>query len=230
MSSSHFTWFDAAGVNHQYTYVAANVVVTTGLVLFALASRAALGSGEKALVPAGGLSIKGFSETLVEYIDDLVSSVLGEGTRRYVPLFGSIFFFVIMNNIFGLIPGMTAATSNINAALAIGIFSFLVYNYMGLKHGGWHYIAHFAGPVWWLAWLMIPIEIISHVIRPFSLGIRLSVNMTADHSILSTFIDLTKVVVPVIFYGLGTFVSFIQALVFTMLSMVYVALATADDH
>lgn len=230
MSNSHFTWFDAAGVDHHYTYVAANVTVTAILVAFSLAARASLGSGEKALVPAGRFNVKGIAETLVEYMDDLVTGVLGPGTRAYVPLFGSIFFFVIMNNLFGLIPGMTAATSNINAALAIGIFSFIVYNIMGLKAGGWHYLAHFAGPVWWLAWLMIPIEIISHVIRPFSLGIRLSVNMTADHAILGTFIDLTKVVVPVIFYGLGTFVSFIQALVFTMLSMVYVAMATADDH
>ena len=230
MSNSHFTWFDAAGIDHHYTYVAANVVVTTGLVLFAVAARAALGSGEKALVPAGGFGIKGIAEALTEYIDELVSSVLGAGSRGYVPLFGSIFFFVIMNNLFSLVPGMTAATSNINAALAIGIFSFLVYNVMGVIKGGWHYLAHFAGPVWWLAWLMLPIEIISHMIRPFSLGIRLSVNMTADHAVLGTFIDMTKVVIPVIFYGMGTFVSFIQALVFTMLSMVYVALATADDH
>lgn len=230
MSNSHFTWFDAVGVPHEYTYVAANVTVTALLVLFSFAARAALGAGEAAVVPSGRLSIKGFAETVVEYIDDLVTSVLGSGTRKYVPLFGSIFFFVIINNLFGLLPGMTAATGNINAALAIGIFSFIVYNVMGVQHGGWHYVAHFAGPVWWLAWLMIPIEIISHFIRPFSLGIRLSVNMTADHTILGTFIDLTKVVVPVIFYGMGTFVSFIQALVFTMLSMVYVAMATADDH
>jgi len=228
--SGYFTWFDTVGVSHDYTYVAANVTVTSLLVAFSLASRAALGSGDAAVIPAGKFGIKGFTETVVEYMDDLVSSVLGAGTRKYVPLFGSIFFFVIMNNLFGLIPGMTAATGNINAALAIGMFSFIVYNVMGLKHGGWHYVAHFAGPVWWLAWLMIPIEIISHFIRPFSLGIRLSVNMTADHTILGTFIDLTKVVIPVIFYGLGTFVSFIQALVFTMLSMVYVAMATADDH
>ena len=230
MSNSHFTWFDAAGIDHHYTYVAANVVVTTGLVLFAVAARVALGSGEKAFVPAGGFGVRGIAEALTEYMDELVSSVLGAGTRGYVPLFGSIFFFVIMNNLASLIPGMTAATSNINAALAIGIFSFLVYNVMGVIKGGWHYLAHFAGPVWWLAWLMLPIEIISHMIRPFSLGIRLSVNMTADHAVLGTFIDMTKVVIPVIFYGMGTFVSFIQALVFTMLSMVYVALATADDH
>ena len=78
--------------------------------------------------------------------------------------------------------------------------------------------------------MMLPIELISNLVRPLSLGIRLSVNMMADHTVLGTFIDLTKVVVPVIFYGMGTFVSFIQAFVFTMLSMVYVMMATADDH
>lgn len=87
MSSSHFTWFDAAGVSHAHTYVAANITVTALLVVFSLAAKAALGTGEKAVVPAGSLSIKGFSETLVEYIDDLVTSVLGAGTRNYVPLF-----------------------------------------------------------------------------------------------------------------------------------------------
>jgi F-type H+-transporting ATPase subunit a len=86
------------------------------------------------------------------------------------------------------------------------------------------------GPIWWMAPILFPIELISNFVRPFSLGIRLSVNMTADHAILGTFIDLTKVIVPVIFYGMGTFISFVQAFVFTMLSMVYVMMATADDH
>ncbi len=230
MSQSHFTWFDLAGVPHDKTFVAANVAVTGILVVYSLAARMALGSGEKAIQPAGKLSLKGFSEALVEFIDGMIKMVLGDQGKQYIPLFGSMFFFILLNNLFGLLPGLTSATSNINAAFAIGVFSFLVYNVIGFKHGGLHYIAHFAGPVWWLAWLMIPIELISHCVRPFSLGIRLSVNMTADHTILGTFIDLTKVVVPVIFYGMGTFVSFIQAFVFTILSMVYVSMATADDH
>lgn len=230
MSQSHFTWFDLAGVPHDKTYVAANIAVTGILVAYSLAARVALGSGEKAIQPAGKLSLKGFSEALVEFVDGMIKMVLGDHGKHYIPLFGSIFFFILFNNLFGLLPGMHAATSNINAAFAVGVFSFLVYNAIGLKHGGLHYVAHFAGPVWWLAWLMIPIELISHCVRPFSLGIRLSVNMTADHTILGTFIDLTKVVVPVIFYGMGTFVSFIQAFVFTILSMVYVLMATADDH
>lgn len=230
MASGHFTLFDLAHIPHQYTYVAANVAVTGVLVAFSLAARASLGSGEAAVTPASKFSIKGISEVLVEFIDTLTREVIGPQARKYVPLFGAVFFFIAFSNLFGLIPGMTAATSNINAALAIGIFSFLTYNIIGLKHGGWHYLAHFFGPVWWLAWLMLPLEIISHSVRPFSLGMRLSINMTADHTILGTFLDLTKVGVPVIFYGMGTFVSLVQAFVFTMLSMVYVSLATEDEH
>lgn len=230
MAGSYFTLFDLAHVPHEYTYVAANVAVTGLIVAFSVASRVSLGSGEAAITPAPKFSLKGMSEVVVEFMDNLVREVIGTEGRKYVPLFGAVFFFIAISNLFGLIPGMTAATSNINAALAIGLFSFATYNIIGLKHGGWHYIAHFFGPVWWLAWLMLPIELISHSVRPFSLGMRLSINMSADHTILGTFIDLTKVFVPVIFYGMGTFVSLVQAFVFTMLSMVYVSLATADDH
>lgn len=226
----HFTWFDLIGVDHHYTYVAANVVVTTLLVLFAVAGRLALGSGEAAIQPAGSFSLKGFTEALVEFVDGIIKMVLGDNARHFVPHFGVIFFVILMNNLFGLLPGMTSATANLNLAFAIGILSFITYNFLGLKHGGMHYLAHFAGPKWWLAPLMIVIEVISHFVRPLSLGMRLSVNMSADHTVLSTFIDLTKAVIPVIFYIMGTFVSFVQAFVFTMLSMVYVMMATADDH
>jgi F-type H+-transporting ATPase subunit a len=230
MASGHFTLFDLAHVPYDYTYVAANVAATGLIVAFSLAARVSLGNGEAAVTPASKFSVKGMSEVLVEFIDNLTREVIGPQARKYVPLFGAVFFFIAFSNLFGLVPGMTAATSNINAALAIGIFSFLTYNIIGLKHGGWHYLAHFFGPVWWLAWLMLPLELISHSVRPFSLGMRLSINMTADHTILGTFLDLTKVGVPVIFYGMGTFVSLVQAFVFTMLSMVYVSLATEDEH
>jgi F-type H+-transporting ATPase subunit a len=230
MAASHFTLFDLAHVPHEYTYVAANVAVTGLLVAFSVAAKLSLGHGEAAVTPAARFSIKGLAEVIVEFMDNLTREVVGQQARKYVPLFGALFLFIAISNLFGLLPGMTAATSNINAALAIGLFSFLTYNIIGLKHGGWHYVAHFFGPVWWLAWLMLPIELISHSVRPLSLGMRLSINMTADHTILGTFLDLTKVFVPVIFYGMGTFVSLVQAFVFTMLSMVYVSLATEDEH
>lgn len=227
---SHFTWFDLLHVPHEMTYVAAAVTATILIVILSVIGNLALGKGEAAIQPAGRFSVKGVFEAFTEFMNGLIKMVLGSHGKHYLPLFGAIFFYILFNNLLGLLPGMTAATANINAAVAIGLFSFVVYNLMGFKHAGLHYLQHFMGPVWWMAPVLLPIELISNFVRPLSLGIRLSVNMTADHTILGTFIDLTKVVVPVIFYGMGTFVSFVQAFVFTMLSMVYVMMATADEH
>ncbi len=227
---SHFTWFDLLHIDHHYSAVAGSILATILIVLLSLIARAALGKGEAAIRPAGKFSIKGFFEMFAEFMAGVVDMVLGHHGKKMVPLFGAIFFYIAFNNLMGLIPGLPAPTANINAALALGLFSFVAYNVFGFAHAGWHYLQHFMGPIWWMAWLLLPIELISNFVRPLSLGIRLSVNMQADHTILGTFIDLTKVVVPVIFYGMGTFVSLLQAFVFTMLSMVYVMMATADDH
>jgi F-type H+-transporting ATPase subunit a len=226
----HFTWFNYFTHDHHMIPVYAAYFATVLIILVSIAGRLALGNGEAAIQPASSLSLKGFFEAFVEFMDGMVNMVLGHHGRPYLPVFGAIFFYIVFNNLIGLIPGFTSATANINSAFALGIFSFVLYNYEGFKHAGFSYLKHFMGPVWWLAWLMFPIEIVSNLIRPLSLGIRLSVNMTADHAVLGTFIDLTKVLIPVVFYGLGTFVSFVQAFVFTMLSMVYVMMATADDH
>lgn len=227
---SHFTWFDILHIPHEYTYVAASAFVTLLIVLMSVAANVALGRGEAAVTPAAGFGIKGLFEATVEFINNLVRSVMGSKGRYLVPSFAAIFFYILLSNLIGLVPGMTASTSNINAALAIGVFSFIYYNYQGFKHAGPAYLKHFMGPMPIVAVIVLPIEIVSNLVRPLSLGIRLSVNMTADHAILGTFTNLTKLVVPVIFYGMGTFVSFIQAFVFTILSIVYVMMATADDH
>ena len=231
--SDHFSWYSLLpGVDHHNVYVVGSAAVSAGVILFSLAARLALGTGEAAIAPSGHVGLKGLCEVLVEFIDDLARSVIGDHGRIFVPLFGSMFLYILLNNLVGLFPGMLTATSNINAAFSIGLFSFVTYNLLGLKENGVKYLAHFLGPVWWLAWLMLPIELISHCVRPLSLGMRLSVNMTADHLVLGTFLDLIPIYIPipVIFYGLGTFVSFVQAFVFTLLSMVYVMMATSHDH
>lgn len=234
---AHFTWFNLLyekfnfGLEHEaFTAIAGSVLATILIVIMSVMGRAALGKGEASIRPAGKFSLKGFFEAFIEFMNGMIDMVLGEHGKSMLPLFGAIFFYIAFNNLLGLIPGLPAATSNINAALALGLFSFVFYNIQGFKHAGLHYLKHFMGPVWWMAWILLPIELISNFVRPLSLGIRLSVNMTADHTILGTFIDLTKVGIPVIFYGMGTFVSLLQAFVFTMLSMVYVMMATADDH
>ena len=105
----------------------------------------------------------------------------------------------------------------------------MAFNYYGFKAQGVGYLKHFAGPIWWLAVLMIPLEIIGALVRPFSLGLRLFGNLFGDHLVLEIFTDLTRVAVPVVFYLLGTLVTVIQAFVFTLLSMIYIALAVHHE-
>src|SRR5207245_8895417 len=124
-----------------------------------------------------------------------------------------------------------ASTSMSIVTFVVGALSVIAYNYYGFHEKCAGYLKHFVGPIWWLGVLMVPLELIDNLVRPFSLSLRLFGNMTGDHVVLEIFTDLTKVVVPVVFYALGAFVSLIQAFVFTLLSLVYVSLAVGHgDH
>ncbi len=228
---ANFNWTELLpGVTHDNSHVATAVVATGTIIIFSLIGRLALGRGEGAIVPVGKVSVRGVFEQLIEFIRNLGASVMGEQGYKMTPLFASLFFFLFFNNLVGLAPGMTPATENINTGVAIGIFSFLVYNIFGFMEHGVSYLKHFLGPVLWLAPLMLPIEIISHVVRPISLGLRLQGNMLGDHMVLGIFTQLLPAPGAVIFYLLGFFVCFMQAFVFTMLSMIYVSMSVAHDH
>lgn len=218
------------GVGHEFAHVATAGIVTAGLVGTALVARAQLGTGETAVVPASKFSVRGFFEFVTEFIQGLVDMVMGHEGRAFIPLFASVFTFVLINNLVGVVPGMTPATENLNTTLAMGLFIFLYYNYYGLKENGVSYLKHFLGPVLWLGPLMLVIELISHFVRPVSLGLRLANVMRGDHTVVGIFLDLVPLALPIPFYILGIFVCFVQAFVFTLLSMVYVAMATAHDH
>src|SRR5262249_15604069 len=142
----------------------------------------------------------------------------------------SFFIYILFCNFIGLVPGFTPPTSDFDITFALGTVSFLAFNYYGLKAQGVAYLKHFAGPIWWLAVLMVPLELIGAFVRPFSLGLRLYGNLFGDHLVLEIFIGLTKVVVPVVFYMLGTLVTVIQAFVFTLLSMIYISLAVSHHE
>ncbi len=191
---------------------------------------------EELVIPDDGVTVRNILELIGGSIFDLVKNVVGdEHAKEYFPMAISIFLLILFNNMIGLVPGFLPATSNMNTTLALGLFSFLYYNFHGIyKVGIVAHVKHLMGPVLWLAPLIFIIEIISHAIRPLTLALRLRFNMEGDHMVLAAFTDLTYIVVPVIFLFLGTFISFIQAFVFTILSLVYVKLSIEshdqDEH
>jgi F-type H+-transporting ATPase subunit a len=235
MEQEHFHWFKLVpGLEHVPHHVSSGIAVVLLLMLSTLAARLIISGSnmDKALVPSPKLNFIGFFDILVEALFKLTVGLLGKDAKHYLPLVGAVFIFVLANNLFGMIPGFLPATDNVNTTLAIGLFVFVYYNYQGIKHGGLAYLKHFMGPAWYLAWLILPIEIISHVVRPFTLALRLRGNITGDHTVLTVFTEMVPYGVPVAAYILGLMVCFIQAFIFTMLTIVYVSMAkeAAEHH
>src|SRR4051812_3930014 len=209
MEESHFNWFSHVPVLSGFEpHIAGAIVVALILAVFAVAARLALASQPNYLVPPEKLSFLNLADIISENLYKMTESVLGHDAPTYFPVMGGLFLYILLSNLIGLLPGMEPPSANINTNLACGIFVFLYYNYQGLKHGGLHYLKHFFGPVWYLAWLLLPIEIISHTVRPFTLALRLKGNMVGDHTVLSVFTGLAPggLILPVPFYFLGLMV------------------------
>lgn len=229
--AGHFSWFHyVPGLNHLPSHVAAALVVTAILMVFSVLARLSLARQKDYLVPGEKMSLLNFSDIVSENLYKLTQSTLGHDASIYFPIVGALFLFIFINNLLGLIPGFSPATDNVNTTLACGVFVFLYYNYRGFKAGGLNYLKHFLGPVWYMAWLLLPIELISHTVRPFTLALRLKGNMSGDHTVLSSFTDMAPYLVPVPVYFLGLLVCFLQAFIFVMLTMVYVSMARDSDH
>ena len=163
-------------------------------------------------------------------VSGIAEGAIGHHSERYVPLLGTFFAFILVSNLLGLIPGFAPPTADFNVTFALGMIAFVAYNAYGIREHGFRYVRQFMGPVLVLAPLMIVIEGFGHIFRPVSLGIRLFANMFADHQLLEIFTGLTKLVVPVAFYMLGSLVCIVQAFVFTMLTATYIGLAVSHDH
>jgi len=185
---------------------------------------------ESRLSPSPRMNLCEIMDSVITTINNLFEQVMGSSSKKYLPLVGSLFIYILLSNLIGLIPGLIPPTSNISTNFAISIIVFLLYNVYGFKENGSSYLRHFVGPVLALSWLIFPIEILSHLVRPVSLSVRLMGNMFGDHMVLSIFSNLMPVGIPIIFLALGAFVSLIQALVFTLLSTIYIALSTTHEH
>ncbi len=169
-------------------------------------------------------------ELAYEFFNASAEEVVGHDGPRYIAFFGTIFLFILFMNLIGLIPGFDSPTMYTQVPLGLAVVTFLFYHGTGLRANGVGYIRQFIGPMLLLAPFMFPIEIISHFARPLSLTVRLFANMFAGEQVYITFLSLTKLIVPVIFIGLHTFVSFLQAYIFMLLAMVYVGGAVSHEH
>lgn len=170
-------------------------------------------------------------EGLHGFIQGQSNEIIGHHSEAFTPFLSSLFIFILICNLIGLVPGFEAPTAVPSVPLGCAICAFIYYNAQGLKRQGpLHYAAHFAGPMPALAPLMIPIEIISHLARVMSLTIRLFANMFAGDMVTLVFFSLVPLGVPVIFLGLHIGVSLLQAYIFVLLTTVYLAGAVATEH
>ena len=223
-------------------------VLYTWVVMVILMGLAVAATRRMALVPSG---VQNFMEVVLEQFVELIDDVIGPEGRRYLPLIASLGLFVLTGTLLSLVPGMAGTTSNVNTTAACALVVFFAYHAIGIQRQGLgKYIRHFMGPVPWLAPLMFPIELISHVARPLSLSLRLFGNMTGGHILLAIIFFLMGFdgligwavsgsaagavvggvggVIMVVFtvgflYPLKILVSFLQAFIFVMLTMLYIA-------
>ena len=227
----HAQWTELLGVN-EFDHIVGSGIVIVILILVSLKIKNQC-SKTDSLVPSKKFSLTNLFEFLtLDFLLNLLTGIFGteEKAKKYLPLLGGSFLFIFISNLLGIFPGFYPATQNLNSTLACSLVIFVAYNYLGFKEHGVGYLKHFMGPVIYLAPLMIFIEVVSHLVRPASLSLRLFWNMFGDHLVLQIFSNLTPYIVPAIFIGLGVFVSFLQAFIFTILSSIYISLSTSHDH
>jgi F-type H+-transporting ATPase subunit a len=213
-------------------HVLATLLVIAFCVWGSLAFKRGLATPDGGIVPPRRMNLRNFFEMTAEGVFGMVEGAMGEhNARRFFPLIGTFWIFILFGNLIGLVPGFITPNDTIKTNAALALTVFVLTHYYGIKeHGVGSYAKHFLGPVWWLSWLILPIELISHIARPLSLTFRLLGNMVADHKVVITFTTLLPLFVPIPFYLLGMLVCFVQALVFCMLTMVYLGMAVEHEE
>ena len=169
-------------------------------------------------------------EGLNGFVEGQTRDIIGHDSEQFTPFLMALGLFILISNLFGIVPGLESPTASPSVPLGCAICTFVYYQAHGFRNSGIGYLKHFLGPVWWLAPLMIPVEIIGHFARVMSLTIRLFANMFAGDMLTLVFFSLIPIGIPVVFLGLHVFVAFLQAYVFVLLTMVYLAGAVAESH
>lgn len=202
-------------------------VLYTWLAMAILLSGAWLASRNISMVPG---KMQNFMEAVMGGFDSLIENVMGKDGKPYFPLIATIGMFVLVSNLLGLVPSCFPPTASLNTNAALALTVFFMTHYIGIKKHGFHYIQHFMGPIIWLAPLMIIIEILSHMVRPISLSLRLFGNMYGKEIVLMIFFALVPLFLPIPIMFLGVLISMIQAFVFVLLSMIYISGSLEEAH
>ncbi len=204
-----------------------DAIAYTWLIMALLFALSFLATRAIQTVPSG---MQNFMEVVISGIENMVVETMGEKGLPYFPLVATIGIFVLVSNLTGLIPGFFPPTANINTTAACAVIVFLSTHMVGIKHHGMGYIKHFCGPVIWLAPIMFFIEVIGHLSRPVSLTLRLFGNMNGHELVLMIFFGLAPFLVPLPMMLMGVLVSFIQAFVFMLLTMIYIQGSLEEAH
>ena len=171
------------------------------------------------LIPKKGQNV---FEVVVGGLEDFIVDITGPEGKAFFPFLATLFLFILVSNLIGLAPGFFSPTADLNTTLALALCTFIYTHIIGFKYHGVKYIKHFLGPVWWLAPLLFPIELIGHLARIMSLSVRLLGNIFGKETVLTILFLLAGLYLaplPILF--LGILVSLIQALVFMLLSTIY---------
>ena len=220
----------------QAALVAALILL--GLGVLVRRSVSASGGG---ILPDEGLTVRNVMEVLVEWLAGMAEERTGPEWRRYFPIIGTMFFFILISNLLGLLPTLDGATSDVNTTAAWAIIAWGLYTWIGITKHRSRYLVKFLGPSFFdaeiggrvvhmrlLAPIFIVLEIPLDFARMLTLTVRLLANMYADHTVIVVWLSLAPIGVPAIFMGLGLVISFLQAFVFALLTMIYIGLALDD--
>lgn len=215
---------------HVWEPLITSFIIILLLLFMAQRLRWKLTDVDSAVIPDDKLTLRTGVEAFLGFFYDLAKSVMdADRAKRYFPVIGASALFVFCCNILALIPGMPVATSSLSITLGCSAVVYILFNLYGIMKDPWGYLAHLCGPAWYLAPLLFVIELVSLAVRPVTLAVRLMLNMSVDHLLLSIVTGLIALFLPVPVLILGCVIISVQTLVFALLTTIYIGLATEDS-
>jgi F-type H+-transporting ATPase subunit a len=203
-------------------------VIYSWVVMALLLGLAAIGTKSVQMIPGKAQNV---FEIIISGIENFMLDVTGEEGRWFLPIVATIFIYIFVSNLIGLVPGFFPPTASINTTLSCALVVFVLTHAIGIRYHGVKYVKHFLGPVWWMIPIILPIEIIGHLARVLSLTFRLFGNMMGHELVLGILFALAGAfLAPLPIMALGIFVALVQAFVFFLLSIMYFSGAMEHAH